>query len=49
MADIGGDGASLMMGGFDPSAFTGEFCPRWEPYGRVPLQRVGVRFCPLKN
>lgn len=24
MADIGGDGASLMMGGFDPSAFTGE-------------------------
>lgn len=28
MADIGGDGASLMMGGFDPSAFTGEFSPR---------------------
>lgn len=27
MADIGGDGTSLLMGPFDPSAFTGESVP----------------------
>lgn len=44
MADIGGDGASLMMGGFDPSAFTGEFSPR-----RVTLWTcsLGMPWCPL--
>lgn len=48
MADIGGDGASLMMGAFDPSAFTGELSPHRVLSGRVPLGCVGVRVCALE-
>lgn len=41
MADLGGESASLLMGPFDPSAFTGESDSPWEQCGECFREMFG--------